>query len=133
MLRGTPPELGLREGRLEPCPDTPNCVSSQAHGRASVAPLAFTDDPDAAFARLRSVLQQLPRVRVTAAAAGYLRAEAASRIFGFVDDLEFQLDANQRVVHLRSAARLGYSDFGVNRKRIETIRTRFSLPTHSTD
>ena len=133
MFSGTPPDLGLVAGRLEPCPDTPNCVSSQANGSAHVAPLAFSDDPNAAFARLQSLLQQLPRVRITGVAAGYLRAEAASRVFGFVDDVEFQLDPANRVVHVRSAARLGYSDFGVNRKRIETLRARFTPASRSTD
>jgi uncharacterized protein (DUF1499 family) len=133
MFSSTPPDLGLHAGRLKPCPNTPNCVSSQAHDGAHIAPLVFPDAPDAAFTRLKEILLTLPRVRITAEASGYVRAEAVSRVFGFVDDLEFRLDADNRVVHVRSAARLGYSDFGVNRKRIETIRARFSPAARPTD
>ena len=111
--------------RLAPCPDRPNCVCSLSQGRAYVAPLAFADAPAAAFARLESVLRRLPRVRIVAQAPAYMRAEAASRVFRFVDDLEFALDASAGVIHVRSAARLGYSDFGVNRRRVETIRAHF--------
>lgn len=127
MFSSRPPaDLGVREGRLKPCPETPNCVSSQAQGRAHIAPLAFDDAPDAAISRLKSILGALPRVRIVQESAGYVRAEAGSRVFGFVDDLEFQLDAAAGVLHVRSAARLGRSDFGVNRRRIEAIRGRFS-------
>ncbi|MPZ44434.1 MAG: DUF1499 domain-containing protein [Betaproteobacteria bacterium] len=123
----TPPaDLGVRDGRLKPCPETPNCVSSQTQGKHYVAPLAFADAPDAALARLKSILSGLERVRIVAESAGYLRAEVSSRVFGFVDDLEFHVDAAARVVHVRSAARLGYSDFGVNRKRMERIRAQFT-------
>ncbi len=127
MFSGTPPAgLGVHDGRLEPCPDTPNCVNSQAQGTHYIAPLTFTDAPEAALARLRAILSRFPRVRIVAESQGYVRVEAASRWFGFVDDLEFYLDCAARVMHVRSAARLGYSDFGVNRKRIETIRAQFT-------
>jgi len=127
MFSGTPPaQLGIRDGRLEPCPDTPNCVNSQSQGKHYIAPLMFADAPEAALARLKAIVSRLPRVRIVAESAGYLRAEAASRWFGFVDDLEFHLDSSARVIHVRSAARLGYSDFSVNRKRIETIRSQFA-------
>jgi uncharacterized protein (DUF1499 family) len=126
MFSGTPPAgVGVRDGRLEPCPDTPNCVNSQAQGTHYIAPLTFADAPEAALARLRAILSRFPRVRIVAESQEYVRVEAASRWFGFVDDLEFYFDSAARIVHVRSAARLGYSDFGVNRKRIETIRARF--------
>jgi uncharacterized protein (DUF1499 family) len=126
MFSGTPPaNLGIRDGRLAPCPDTPNCVNSQAQGSDYIAPLAFADAPDAALARLRAILNRLPRVRIVTESEGYVRAEAVSRVFKFVDDVEFYVDAPARLVHVRSAARLGYSDFGVNRTRIESIRAQF--------
>jgi uncharacterized protein (DUF1499 family) len=129
MFSGTPPsDLGVHDGRLKPCPARPNCVSSQERGRAAIAPLTFGDSPAAAWSRLETIVRTLPRVHIVAAWAGYLRAEAASRVFGFVDDLEFHLDAARGVVHARSAARLGRHDFGVNRRRIEAIRARFSQP-----
>ena len=120
-----PRSLGVRDGRLQPCPDSPNCVSSQAQDRAHIEPLAFADTPQAARERLESILAGMPRVIIVESTPQYLRAEAASRVFGFVDDLEFHIDAVSRLVHVRSAARLGYSDFGVNRRRIEALRARF--------
>jgi uncharacterized protein (DUF1499 family) len=114
------------EHRFEPCPDRPNCVSSIAQGKAHVAPLVFADAPDVALSRLKAILRQMPRVRIVREAPDYVHAEASSRVFRFVDDLEFGLDAAAGVIHVRSAARLGYSDFGVNRRRVEAIRERFA-------
>ena len=128
MFRRSPsrPGLGLRDGRLSPCGPTPNCVSSQAADpRHALAPLAFTGDPASAFERLEQVLARLPRTRIVARTGDYLHAECASRIFRFVDDLEFLLDGPSRIIHVRSASRVGYSDFGVNRRRVETIRRLF--------
>lgn len=120
-----PHDLGVREGRLAPCPDTPNCVSSQAQGRAHIEPLTFYDEPQRARERLLAILAAMPGVTIVESSPQYLRAEAASRVFGFVDDIELCFDPARRLVHVRSAARLGYSDFGVNRRRIEAIRSRF--------
>ena len=126
LFAGTPPsDLGAPAGRLKPCPDTPNCVNSQATGAHAVAPIAFADSPLAALQRMARVLESMPRTRIVERTAGYLRAEASSRIFGFVDDVELLLDAEARVLHVRSASRLGYSDLGVNRRRIEAIRAAF--------
>lgn len=117
--------LGVHDGRLAACPAKPNCVSSQAKGRYRVAPLTFTGSASLAMARLKQILASLPRTRIVEESNGYLRAEVASRIFGFVDDIEFYLDEPSALVHVRSASRVGYSDFGVNRARVETIRARF--------
>jgi uncharacterized protein (DUF1499 family) len=116
----------IAQHRLAPCSDKPNCVSSQAQGRAHVSALAFTGAPEAAMARLTKILQAMPRVRVVTAEGGYLHAEVQSRVMRFVDDLEFVLDAAGSVIHVRSGARVGYWDFGVNRRRVEAIRTRFA-------
>lgn len=129
-LSGTAPrELGARDGQLRPCPDKPNCVCSQTGGVHHVEPLAFDGSADTALARLKQVLLATARIRMVEEATGYLRVEAYSRLFGFVDDVEFLLDRERRVVHVRSASRLGYSDFGVNRRRIEAIRKRFETRT----
>jgi uncharacterized protein (DUF1499 family) len=127
LFAGTPPtDLGVREGRLKPCPATPNCVSSQAQDASHrVAALRFQGSAQVAFERLKAVLAAMPRMRIVEARDGYLRAEAASRLFGFVDDLEFYFDAPTAQVHVRSASRIGYSDLGVNRARVEAIRKAF--------
>lgn len=123
---GKPPnDIGLRDGRLKPCPETPNCVGSQDAGGSAIAPIAFRGEPDAAWRRLVAVASALPRTRVIQQDERYLRVEATSRIFGFVDDVEFLLDPDKRVIHVRSASRVGHSDLGVNRKRIEQIRAHF--------
>ena len=112
--------------RLAPCPNSPNCVNSQETGRSAVAPLAFSDSVPSAFARLQRIVASLPRTRVVEATDSYLHAEVKSRIFGFVDDIEFLIDPLASQVHVRSASRVGYSDFGVNRARVEAIRVRFA-------
>ena len=107
--------------KLAPCPKKPNCVSSRAKGRQWIEPLA---NGETQWGRLPAVLGELPGIRVVAQEADYLRAEARTRVLRFVDDLEFQYSPEENVVHMRSASRLGYSDFGTNRKRLESIRAR---------
>ena len=74
---------------------------------------------------LRSIVEQLPGVRVVETEPDYFRAEFTSRILRFVDDLEFLLDPEAQVIHVRSASRTGYWDFGANRKRVEQIRKTY--------
>lgn len=126
LSRTRPPSLGLLDGRLRPCGDRPNAVSSEdPRPEHHVEPLAFTGFPDEAMARLQRMLAARPGARVTASAGPYLHAEFRSRLWGFVDDVEFRVDAAARVIHVRSASRQGYSDLGVNRKRVEALREAF--------
>jgi uncharacterized protein (DUF1499 family) len=118
-----PASLGIKDGRLAACPSTPNCVSSDA-ADASHAIAAFTlsAPPEQAWRALRAALESLPRVKIITATADYVHAECRSAFFGFVDDLELHLRASENLIAVRSAARLGYSDFGVNRRRVEMLR-----------
>ena len=112
---------------LSPCPNRPNCVSSlSADSDHRIEPLAFSISVDEALARLKQVLLNEPRTRIVKEEGGYLHAEARSFLFRFVDDVEFLLDADKQVIHVRSASRLGYSDLGVNRRRVERIRRAFN-------
>lgn len=121
-----PKSLGVTNGRLAPVSQKPNAVSSQMSDPAhAVEPLRFTGSPDAAMAALEGVLRAMPRMAIVETSKGYLRAEATSRLFRFVDDLEAMADPAARVIHVRSAARVGYSDLGVNRARVEEIRKAF--------
>jgi len=121
-----PNNLGVRDERLSSCPSSPNCVSSQAFDeRHRIAPLAFNGDPDTAFARLKQMLTQRSDTAIIENKPGYLRVELRTTFF--VDDGEFLLDRVGRNIHVRSASRLGYSDLGKNRSRIEDIRREFSL------
>jgi len=127
LFSGSRPDgLGVRDGRLAPCKPTPNCVSSQVDADKDVehyiAPIRIEGTARDAWAALRSVLRSAPRVRLVTDGQDYMYAEYTSRIMGFVDDVEFLLDERARVIHVRSASRLGASDFGVNRARVESIR-----------
>jgi uncharacterized protein (DUF1499 family) len=124
-----PANLGTKDGRLASCPASPNCVSSQAGDeRHRIAPMAFTGDPDAAFARLKQVLARRKDTTVIEEQAGYLRVELRTTFF--VDDGEFLLDPERAVIHVRSASRLGYSDLGKNQSRMEEIREQFDRSGH---
>lgn len=117
-----PANLGSKDGRLVACPSSPNCVSSQADDdRHRIAPLALRGNPDEAWARLRELLAAWPDTRVVDSGPDYLRVEFRTRL-GFVDDAEFALERQTRVIHVRSASRVGYSDLGKNRGRVEELR-----------
>lgn len=134
LFSGSRPEnLGAKDGRLAPCKRTPNCVSSQADVDKDtghyIAPIRIKGSTRGGWAALKSLLQSMPRVSLVADKENYLYAEFASRTMGFVDDVEFLLDEKAGVIHVRSASRLGSRDFGVNRDRIETIRSRMATAT----
>ncbi|MCK9391703.1 MAG: DUF1499 domain-containing protein [Syntrophales bacterium] len=119
-------DMGAQDSRLRPCPDRPNCVSSQsADPRHAIRPLSYQGTRPDANERLLKLLGSMPRVQVVTATPDYIHAKFASRVFRFVDDVEFVFDGADKNIQVRSAARLGYSDFGVNRKRVETIRDAF--------
>lgn len=121
-----PANLGVQQGKLAACPTSPNCVSSQAlDAEHRIDPLPFHGSSLQSMAKLQSLLHQLPRTAIITATDSYLHAECTSLLFRFVDDLEFLVDDNARVIHVRSASRLGKGDLGVNRKRVETIRTQW--------
>lgn len=108
------------------CPESPNCVSSLASDSAHfIAPFAFNDQPEAAMQRLKAALLSEKRVTIIKDQADYIHAEVRSLVFRFVDDVEFTLVPEQGVFQIRSSSRVGYSDFGVNRRRIERIRKLF--------
>ena len=122
MFSGTRPDnLGVKDGRFAACKTTPNCVSSQADpadGEHYIAPIAFSGT----MHELRRAVESMTRATVIREEGNYLYAEYKSALMGYVDDVELLLDEKARLVHARSASRLGRSDFGVNRKRIEELR-----------
>jgi len=117
-----PGNLGVKDGRLAPCKHTPNCVSSQADPADTehyIAPIPFRGD---AMAAVLHAVKQMPRTTVINRDLNYLYAEFRTPLMRFVDDVEFFYD-KAGVIHVRSASRLGRRDFGVNRKRIEELRS----------
>ena len=117
-----PTNLGVKDGRLAPCRPTPNCVSSQAQPQDRehyIAPIAFRGT----MHELRAAVESMPRSTLIRAASNYLYAEFRTPLMRYVDDVELLYDPRAGVVHVRSASRLGRRDFGVNRKRVEALRS----------
>ncbi len=122
----TPRGLGLRDGRLAPCPDSPNCVSTEAADPAhAMEPIPYDGPPARARERLLAVIRATPRTRIARNDPDYLHVEFRTPVIGFIDDVEFRFDHRAGLIRFRSASRLGHSDLGVNRKRMEAVRTRY--------
>ncbi len=122
-----PTNIGFESGKLAPCPSSPNCVNSQSQdAQHKIEPLIYDSTPTQAIADLKSVIQSMERTKIITETENYLYAEFASKLMGFVDDVEFLIDDKTKVIHVRSASRLGQSDLGVNRQRIETIRIKLN-------
>jgi uncharacterized protein (DUF1499 family) len=126
---GTLPKLGVMSDQLTPCPSKPNCVSSQATDKEHyIQPIHFTGTPQDAQDRLLQILNALERTKVIVVQENYIRVAFTSKIFQFIDDVEFYFPATnteQIIINFRSASRIGYSDLGANQKRIEHIRDIF--------
>jgi uncharacterized protein (DUF1499 family) len=122
-----PTTIGLQAGRLAPCPSSPNCVCSYDSDELhKIDPLRYSSTPAAAWAALKQTIESLERTKIITATSDYLYAEFSSKLMGFVDDVEFYLDPAAGVIQVRSASRLGQSDLGVNRQRIELIRSQLA-------
>ena len=114
---------GVVDGHLTPCPESPNCVSSDALDELHrVEPYRLKVAPEQAWRGLREMVEAQERVTVMSADDTYLHVEVRSAIFRFVDDVEFHLRAQDGIIAVRSAARVGHGDMGVNRQRVETFR-----------
>lgn len=118
-----PTNLGVKDSRLASCPSSPNCVSSDDADTSHRIPAFQLALPAAdAWRTVRSTISSEPRTKIITETGNYLHAECSSAFFGFVDDLELHLRPSQNLIAVRSAARLGHGDFGVNRKRVENLR-----------
>jgi len=125
-----PMNLGVHDGKLAPCPATPNCVSSQSIDREhGIEPLRYTGSARQAMDRLKKVISGMKRARIVAEDGVYLHVEFTSALFRFVDDVEFFAEERAAAIHVRSASRVGSSDLGVNRKRVEEIRAAMNAAT----
>ena len=127
-----PLNLGITDGKLSPCPDSPNCVSSQSSDKNHfIEPVRYEGTKQMAMERLIDVIQGMKRCRIITTEDRYIHAEFTSAFFRFVDDVEFYFDSEAKIIDMRSASRIGYSDFGVNRQRMEKIRSLFNSSTSS--
>lgn len=127
MTTQPPDSLGVSRGRLAPCPKTPNCVSSQAEGQSQrIDALVVPGSAEDAMGQVVRAIEVMPGARIVSSSADYLHAEFASRLFRFVDDLELVHDPDLPGFQVRSASRVGRSDLGANRKRVESLRAAVS-------
>jgi len=119
-----PTNLGITDSRFTACPSSPNCVSSDAHdSNHQIPPYRLIAPADEAWQVTRDLVLKMPRTSIVKQEPGYLHAESSSALMGFVDDFELHLRPAKGIIAIRSASRLGYSDFGVNRNRVETLRS----------
>lgn len=120
-----PSDSTYLEGRLAPCPDKPNCVSTQALNREQlIVPFTYSKPLSDAKEALRAVLTKMPRTDIRKEDGPYLHVEFRTAVMRFVDDVEFLFDEQTKTLQFRSASRVGYSDWNVNRKRMEEIRNQ---------
>ncbi len=105
------------------CPNTPNCISTMETTESqTITPFQYNKPLYEAKALLIQIFGGFPRTDLVKEEEAYLHFEVKSFLLGFVDDVEFVFDEATKTIHFRSAARTGYYDFGVNRKRIEDLR-----------
>ncbi len=122
MSRNNPPELGLVGGVLRVCGERPNCVGSEtSSGDHRIEPLAYVGDRAATEAAVSKAFEAMG-LSIQRRQGDYWHAIAVSRLFRFIDDVELRFDDGARLIHIRSASRVGHSDLGVNRKRVEALR-----------
>ncbi|MEE9319448.1 MAG: DUF1499 domain-containing protein [Granulosicoccus sp.] len=108
---------------LSDCPDSPNCQSSaSSRQEQSVAPLSISGNPSLVMATVAEFINSESNANVVQQQGYYLHATYKTRLMGYIDDVEFLLDASTKQLHIRSASRVGRKDFGANAKRIELIR-----------
>lgn len=121
-----PDNLGVENGRLSPCPDSPNCVATLAtdeeHG---IEPIVYEGETAVAQAKILTILENNPSFTIISQTPTYIHAEARSNLWKFIDDVEFYFDEADSLIQFRSSSRLGYGDAGANRQRMEAIRSAF--------
>ena len=122
MSASSPTNIGISNGKLAPLPESPNAVSTQSDDRQrTMEPLKMSGSAKAAIEQLAMLIADMPRTHIVNRSDNYLHVEFTSLIFRFVDDVEFHADESSGQIHFRSASRVGHSDMGANRKRMEVI------------
>jgi uncharacterized protein (DUF1499 family) len=118
--------LGATENKLAPCPNSPNCVSTQSEAkRHAMEPLPYLQTREASRERILSILKDMRRMEIVTLTESTIHVEFRTALWKFVDDVEFLFDDRTRAVHFRSASRVGYYDFGLNRRRMKEISEKY--------
>jgi uncharacterized protein (DUF1499 family) len=125
-LTSAAPDPKLVSGSLRPCPQTPNCVSSEVlDGSKKISPFRYSLAAETAWAKLKTDIETTGG-KVLLQEQNYMWATYTSRLFRFVDDMEFRMLPEEKIIHVRSGSRVGKSDIGVNRKNVEKLRKQFT-------
>ncbi|MGR9050995.1 DUF1499 domain-containing protein [Halobacillus faecis] len=118
--------IGVKNGRLSDCPNSPNCVSTQTdQEEKKMTSLTFSKDMETTKSLIKEILSERQRTTIETENENYIHGVVESKWMKFKDDVEFYLDQKEEVVHFRSASRVGYSDFGVNKKRMQAISEHY--------
>ena len=128
--------LGLTNGEFKPCPNSPNCVSTMANPTDKVhyaKPLSIETSKKESYELIKKILAEWPRVTIITAESFYIHAEFTTKIMRYTDDVEFYFDESSKLIHYRSASRVGYSDLGLNRRRLEDISDKYYRQLESRD
>jgi len=119
-----PDEIGIDPSGLRGCPKSPNCVSSEAKDeKHAIESFRLKGDPNVSWPLIQDEIASMPRWTIVTATDNYIHVECKSRIFRFIDDLELYFNSSNGIISIRSASRIGYSDFGANRRRVELLRS----------
>ena len=119
-----PDDIGSAPYGLRGCPKSPNCVSSEAKDiQHAIESFRLKGDYNVNWPLVQNEIASMPRWAVITTTDTYIHVECKSRIFRFVDDLELYLNSSNGIISIRSASRIGYSDFGANRRRVELLRS----------
>jgi len=118
--------IGIIDGKFHPCPKSPNCVSTQSNvEKHRMHPIKYSASLEEAKSKILKIINTFKRFRIKNETNNYIHVEFRTAFFRFIDDVEFYFDDLEKLIHFRSAARLGYSDLGVNKKRMERITKLF--------
>ena len=119
-----PDEIGIDPSGLRGCPKSPNCVSSEAKDKQhAIESFCLKGDPNVSWPLIQDEIVSMSRWVIVTATHNYIHVECKSRIFRFIDDLELYFNSSNGIISIRSASRVGYSDFGANRRRVEFLRS----------
>lgn len=125
-IKSSKKPIGIKDGKFQPCPKSPNCVSTQSDDeKRKIEPLKYTGTIDEAKLKIKEIIKTFKRTTLITEEDLYLHFEFRTAIFKFIDDVEFYFDDSTKFIHFRSAARMGWSDMGVNRKRMHKVSEKY--------
>ncbi len=121
-------KIGVIDGKFQECPQTPNCVSTQSKGkRHGIDPINYEGSREEAKDKILKIINSLKRTTIVSITENYIHAEFKTGLFKFIDDVEFYIPEDDKIIHFRSASRVGKSDLGTNRRRMEKIRQLYNI------